>query len=128
MFLGSPVPRKKWHLSAQVPQRTQISIKTLKERNLSSLSFRVLYMMSSQFSGKCQSSSAGFQVWGWGIPRPVIVSSLAGKQKEPGLKTGLVSIHEAVGNDQSMLLTSVFASGSFDMATPWRRARRLLRM
>ncbi len=32
MFLWSPPPMKKWHLSAQAPHRTQMSMNTLNER------------------------------------------------------------------------------------------------
>ena len=34
MFFGSPEPMKKWHLSAQAPQRTQMSMKSCSERYL----------------------------------------------------------------------------------------------
>ncbi len=66
MFLGSPPPMKKWHLSAQAPQRTQMSMNTLKERYFSRRSRNPSVMISFQFSGNCQSSSVGDQFRGWG--------------------------------------------------------------
>jgi hypothetical protein len=75
MFLGSPVPMKKWHLSEQAPQRTQMSIKIFTERNFSSRSLNPSYKISCQFSGSCQSSSRGFHWRALGNPR---VSTLFG--------------------------------------------------
>jgi hypothetical protein len=68
MFLGSPVPMKKWHLSAQAPQRTQMSMKTLMERNRSRRSLKPSWMICCQFSGSFQSSSSGFQGRALGSP------------------------------------------------------------
>jgi hypothetical protein len=75
MFLGSPVPMKKWHLSAQAPQRTQMSMNTLKDRNFSSRSRNPSKTISFQFSGSFQSSSSGFQARALGRPS---VSTLLG--------------------------------------------------
>ena len=69
MFLGSPPPMKKWHLSAQAPQRTQVSMKIWNDRYLPSSSLNFLWMISCQFSGSCQSSSAGDHSRGLGMPR-----------------------------------------------------------
>ena len=69
MFFGSPVPRKKWHLSAQAPQRTQMSMKTLKERKRSKRSLNPSCRICCQFSGSFQSSSVGFQGRALGSPR-----------------------------------------------------------
>ena len=46
-----------------------LSIKTLKERNLSKRSLNPLWMISCQFSGSCQSSSIGFH--GLALGRPI---------------------------------------------------------
>ncbi len=64
MFLGSPPPMKKWHLSAQAPQRTQMSMNSLSERYLSRRSRKPLTTISFQLGGSCQSASEGFQVRG----------------------------------------------------------------
>ncbi len=58
MFLGSPLPRKKWHLSAQAPHRTQVSMKSLKERKRvrrSAIPSRIVFF---QPSGSFQSWSS----------------------------------------------------------------------
>ena len=68
MFLGSPEPMKKWHLSAQAPQRTQMSMKTWNERYFSSRSRMPSRMICFQFSGSCQSSSVGDHSRGLGKP------------------------------------------------------------
>ena len=59
MFLGSPEPMKKWHLSAQAPQRTQVSMKTRSERYFPSRSLKPSWMICCQLSGNFQSSSVG---------------------------------------------------------------------
>ncbi len=68
MFFGSPEPRKKWHLSAQAPQRTQVSMKTWSERYLPRRSLKPFWMISFQFSGSFQSASVGDHSRGLGKP------------------------------------------------------------
>ena len=69
MFFGSPEPMKKWHLSAQAPQRTQMSMNTWKERNFSSRSRIPSRMISFQFGGSFQSASCARHSRGKGKPR-----------------------------------------------------------
>ena len=57
MFFGSPEPMKKWHLSAHAPQRTQMSMKSLKERKRFSRSAMPSRTVFFHPSGSFQSSS-----------------------------------------------------------------------
>src|SRR4030043_1418890 len=96
-FLGSPPPMKKWHLSAQAPHLSQISINSLKERYFLSRSPLVSRNISFQFSGIFQSSSVGFQSLALGKSTYFKLLAFAPQQKMPGLISVLVSIHPFEG-------------------------------
>jgi hypothetical protein len=68
MFFGSPEPMKKWHLSAQAPQRTQQSRNTRRLRYLDRRSLMPSWMIWRQLSGSFQSSSVGDHSRGLGNP------------------------------------------------------------
>ncbi len=78
MFFGSPPPMKKWHLSAQAPQRTHTSMKILSERYFLSFSRNFSMTMRCQSGGSFQSSSMGFHSRGLGMPRYLRMSGLPG--------------------------------------------------
>ncbi len=78
MFLGSPEPMKKWHLSAHAPQRTQMSMKTLSERYFSRRSLKPSWMICCQFSGSFQSASVGDHSRGFDMPMYSMFFAAAG--------------------------------------------------
>src|SRR4030043_1648546 len=97
MFLGSPPPIKKWHLSAQAPHLTQMSKKSWKERYLLSLSFNPSRNISFQFSGNFQSSSATDHALTFGKSTVLRLFSFAPQQNIPFFNSVGVSIHDVLG-------------------------------
>src|SRR5574340_1022119 len=97
MFFGSPVPMKKWHLSAQAPQRTQMSMKSRKDRYFLRRSAIPSMMISFQFSGSFQSASAGLHSRGLGNPTISRLFGLEPWQNMPGLNSTGVSIQSVAG-------------------------------
>ena len=97
MFLGSPVPMKKWHLSAQAPQRTQMSMNSRKDRYFSRRSASPSRRICFQFSGSFQSTSAGRQSRGFGKPTISRLFGFEPWQNMPSLNTTGVSIQSVLG-------------------------------
>ena len=124
MFLGSPVPMKKWHLSAQAPQRTQMSMKSLNDRYFSSRSAIPFRRISFQSAGSFQSASMGLQSRGFGKLRISRLFGFAPWQNMPSLIATGVSIHSVFGGAKS-IFDSSSGFGSFAMITPFLPAGRL---
>src|SRR5208283_1373738 len=120
MFLGSPEPIKKWHLSAQAPHRTHISIKRLKDRYFFSRDCIPSRTVFSQFAGSFQSSSEGFHSLALGNSTVLRSLAFAGWQYICSLISTGVSIQSFWGGKRFILDNSLGFAVNLAMSTPYR--------